>query len=80
MDAQYWEAYQYEGDRLYTQAEETPSPSINRIPSMTLIHVDEAKLYRTTHAGSTINYHLPSGTRRLQKRTEENVDFWDSLT
>lgn len=80
-DGQYNEALPYEREMVHTHMEGTPSPILSRMPPpLAPIHVDEAKLYRTTHKSSTIAYHLPSGTRQVQRRREENVDFWDSLS
>jgi len=80
VDAQYTYLLPNEMERLYARTEETSLPMMDTLPPLTPIHVDEAKLYRTTHRSSTIPYHLPSNTRHLQRRREKDEDLWDSLS
>ncbi|WFD26749.1 hypothetical protein MNAN1_001734 [Malassezia nana] len=75
-DATYTRPYSYEMVGL--ALEHTPSPPMVVTPVTPLIHVDEAKLYRTTHKGSTISYHLPSGTRLAIASSRDGVEAWES--
>lgn len=72
----YTRAFSY--DMVGLPLAHTPSPSLVATPVTPLIHVDEAKLYRTTHKSSTISYHLPSGTRLAQASSQDDVYAWES--